>query len=302
MIVRSRDYDLTRESDVERLFEDVEVDVVVHLAGLVGGIASNIERPADFFYQNLMMGVLTMEHARRAGVEKFVAAGAGCGYPVEAPLPQTEADFWNGFPQPESAPYSLAKRMLHVQSMAMWTQYRFPAVVTVPGNIYGPYDNFDLEHAHVVPALVRKFVEATSSDEHGEVVVWGTGRQTRDIVYGGDVARGILRAGEVYAEPQLVNLSTGRETSVREIVETLAELTGFRGRIVWDTDRPEGQVRRVFDVSKAARELDFRCATSLREGLRRTVDWYRAHRDEARNVMTFPSGARADAQPALSES
>ncbi len=306
-VVRSRDYDLTREVDVERLFGDVEVDVVMHLAGLVGGIGSNKERPADFFFQNIMMGVLTMEYARRAGVEKFVAAGAGCGYPEQAPLPLSENDFWSGFPQQESAPYSLAKRMLHVQSLAVWRQHDFPAIVTIPGNIYGPYDNFDLEHAHVIPALVRKFVEATSREPHGQVEVWGSGRPTRDYVYAGDVARGMLRAGEIYDEPQLVNISAGRETSVRDVVEMLTEITGFQGEVAWDASRPDGQSRRRFDVSKAEDELDFACSTSLRDGLRLTVDWYREHRDEARNVMVFPTGARGNASamaesPALSES
>ncbi len=295
VVVRSRDYDLTREVDVERLFGDVEVDVVLHLAGLVGGIGSNKERPADFFFQNIMMGVLTMEHARRAGVEKFVAAGAGCGYPEHAPLPLSESDFWSGFPQQESAPYSLAKRMLHVQSLAVWRQHAFPAIVTIPGNIYGPYDNFDLEHAHVIPALVRKFVEATSSEPHGEVEVWGSGRPTRDYVYAGDVARGMLRAGEIYDRPQLVNISAGRETSVRDVVEILTEITGFRGKVAWDASRPDGQSRRRFDVSTAASELEFECTTTLREGLELTVDWYREHRAEARNVMVFPTGARGGA-------
>jgi nucleoside-diphosphate-sugar epimerase len=292
-VVRSRDYDLTREADVERLFDDVDVDVVLHLAGLVGGIGSNKERPSDFFFQNIMMGVLTMEHARRAGVEKLIAAGAGCGYPEHAPLPLAEEDLWSGFPQQESAPYSLAKRMLHVQSLAVWRQHRFPAVVTIPGNIYGPYDNFDLEHAHVIPALVRKFVEATAGGTHGAVEVWGSGRPTRDYVYAGDVARGMLRAGEVYDRPELVNLSAGRETSVREVVELLAEITGFEGEVAWDASRPDGQSRRRFDVAKARRDLDFECTTSLAEGLRRTVDWYRQNRDAARNVMTFPSTARS---------
>ena len=289
VVVRSRDYDLTRESDVERLFAAVNVDTVIHLAGLVGGIGSNEERPAEFFFQNLMMGALTMEHARRAGVEKLVAAGAGCGYPENAPMPLTEGVFWNGFPQQESAPYSLAKRMLHIQSLALWRQHRFPAVVVIPGNIYGPYDNFDLDHAHVIPALVRKFVEATLGEEHGDVTVWGSGRPTRDYVYAGDVARGMLRAAEVYDEPQLVNLSAGRETSVREVVELLGEISGFQGKIVWDSDRPDGQSRRLFDVGKSRRDLGFECTTSLRDGLQLTVDWYREHRDEARNLMTFPS-------------
>ena len=303
--VRSKDYDLTRQEAVARLFSDLAagkhgwpttpgssrpaVDVVIHLAGLVGGIGSNKARPADYFYQNIMMGVLTMHHAWKAGVEMFVAAGAGCGYPEHAPMPLKEESFWDGFPQQESAPYSLAKRMLHVQSIAYWRQYRFPAIITIPGNIYGPYDNFDLENAHVVPALVRKFVEAT--DGHGsgrpEVVVWGTGRATRDFVYAGDVAEGILRAAERYDQPALVNLSSGREHAVREVVETIAEITGFDGEIVWDASRPDGQARRLFDMSKAQRELGFEARTSLREGLRRTIEWYRAHRSEARNVMAF---------------
>ena len=305
-VVRSRDYDLTREAAVEELFKDLAagnpagtswpgkvdgsdapVDVVLHLAGLVGGIGSNKARPADFFYQNIMMGVLIMHHSWKAGAQKFVAAGAGCGYPENAPLPQKESSFWDGFPQEESAPYSLAKRMLHVQSMAYWRQHGFPAIVTIPGNIYGPYDQFDLEHSHVVPGLVRKFVEATADGAHDKVEVWGTGKPTRDFVYAGDVAEGILRACEVYDEPALVNLSSGAEHSIREVVDSLVDITGFQGELVWDASRPDGQARRVFDVSKAKSEMQFECGTGLREGLERTVDWYKEHRHEARNVMAF---------------
>ena len=303
-VVRSKDYDLTTEAGAERVFADMAagkagwpaagageapVDIVLHLAGLVGGIGSNKERPADFFYRNIMMGVLTMHHSWKAGAKKFVAAGAGCGYPEHAPLPQKESSFWDGFPQQESAPYSLAKRMLHVQSIAYWRQYGFPAVVTIPGNIYGPYDQFDLEHAHVVPGLVRKFVEATAEGGSNKVEVWGTGKPTRDFVYAGDVAEGILAAAEHYDEPGLVNLSSGREYSIKEVVDSLAEITGFDGELVWDRDRPDGQARRMFDVSKAKREMGFECRTSLRDGLQKTVDWYRAHRHEARNVLTFRS-------------
>jgi GDP-L-fucose synthase len=306
-VVRSKEYDLTREEAVERLFGDLKagkggwpgtapscgapVDIVLHLAGLVGGIGSNKARPADFFYKNIMMGVLTMHHAWKSGAEKFVAAGAGCGYPEHAPLPLAEDSFWDGHPQQESAPYSLAKRMLHVQSVAYWRQHKFPAIVTIPGNIYGPYDNFDLEHAHVIPALVRKFVEATadsgSAEAAREVVVWGTGRPTRDYVYAGDVAEGLLKAGEVYEESALVNLASGMETSITEVVDHLVAITGFEGEIVWDRNRPDGQARRLFDASKAEREIGFSCPTSLREGLARTVDWYRTYQSEARNVMVF---------------
>lgn len=283
-IVRSRDYDLTKEEDVARLFADHPADVVIHLAGLVGGIQANKLRPADFFYQNLMMGTLTLHYAWRSGAAKFIAAGAGCGYPEHAPMPLKEEHFWDGFPQQESAAYSLAKRMLHVQAIAYWRQHRFPAIVTIPGNIYGPYDNFDLEHAHVVPALVRKFVTAVD-EGHSEVVVWGSGTPTRDFVYAGDVAEGILLAAEHYDCPELINLSSGCESSIRDVVELLRDITGFHGEVVWDRSRPDGQARRLFDVSKAKRDLGFEARTSLREGLQKTVEWYRANRNSARNTV-----------------
>ncbi len=284
-VVHHQEYDLTREAQVSELFRQHPCDLVIHLAGLVGGIAANQARPAEFFYQNLMMGVLTMDCAWKAGAQKFVCAGAGCGYPEDAPLPLHESSFWQGFPQQPSAPYSLAKRMLHVQSLAYWRQYSFPAIVTIPGNIYGPHDNFDLENAHVLPALVRKFVEATADgDGRGNTItVWGTGRPTRDFVYAGDVADGILRAAELYDRAELVNLSSGREHSIREVVGLIAELTGFRGVIAWDGSRPDGQARRLFDIGKARRELGYRPRTNLRDGLKLTIDWYRQHRAQARN-------------------
>jgi GDP-L-fucose synthase len=282
--VRSREYDLTHEDAAAQLFADHPADVVMHLAGYVGGIGANKAYPADFFYRNLMMGTLVIDQAWRAGAEKVVAAGAGCGYPEEAPLPIKEEDFWQGFPQTLSAPYSLANRMLHVQSMAYWRQHGFPVVVAIPGNIYGPYDNFDLEAAHVIPALVRKFVEA-ADDGHASVTVWGSGTPTRDFVYAGDVARGMLLAAERCDEPALFNLSTGDETSIRGVVERLTALTGFAGKVEWDTERPDGQARRVFDVSKADKDLGFQASTTLGDGLKLTVDWYRANRSVARNVV-----------------
>ena len=279
-IVRSREYDLTHPNDVALLYEDTRPHVVFHLAGLVGGIGANRDRPAEFFYQNLTMGTFMLHQGWWFGTEKFIAAGAGCGYPQDAPMPLKESSFWDGLPQPESAPYSLAKRLLHVQSQAYHRQHGFNSVIAIPGNVYGPNDNFDLRASHVVPALVRRFVEAADSGD--EVVVWGSGRPTRDFVYAGDVARGMLLAAQRYDGSELVNISSGEETSVREVAETLAEVTGFGGRIVWDDSQPEGQLRRVFDVTKAQRELAFRAKIGLREGLEKTVAWYRKNRAVAR--------------------
>lgn len=297
-VVRSSAYDITRETEVQRLFQDLRagvrgwpsrfqgktapVDIVIHLAGMVGGIGANKAKPADFYYRNLMMGTLIMHYSWMAGAAKFVAAGAGCGYPENAPMPLKEASFWDGLPQEESAPYSLAKRMLQVQSIAYWKQYKFPAIIGIPGNIYGPYDNFDLENAHVVPALVRKFVESD------RVVVWGTGKPTRDFVYAGDVARGLLLAAEIYDQAQLVNLSSGRDYSIRELIETLIEITEYKGSFSWDVSRPDGQIKRLFDVSKAEKDLGFLATTSLREGLATTLDWYRVNRERARNHEPLP--------------
>jgi GDP-L-fucose synthase len=225
-----------------------------------------------------------MHYSMKHGVKKFVAAGAGCGYPEFAPIPTSEKDYWNGFPQRDSAPYSLAKRMLQVQSFAYWDEYRFPAIVGIPGNIYGPFDNFDLEKAHVIPALVRKFVEATD-DDRPQVVIWGSGQATRDFVYAGDVAKGLMLAAEKYNDSQLVNLSSGTDTSIRDVVEMLQKITGYSGEIVWDTSKLEGQARRKFDIGKAERELGYSADTTLEDGMRLTVDWYRANRKTARNQV-----------------
>ncbi|MFH1478137.1 MAG: NAD-dependent epimerase/dehydratase family protein [Verrucomicrobiota bacterium] len=281
IIPKHRDYDLTRETDVRRLFNQYEPDVVIHLAGLVGGILPNRERPAEFFYQNLMIGTLMMHYAWKSGVKRFVAAGAGCGYPEFAPKPLREADLWSGFPQKESAPYSLAKRMLAIQSDAYFRQYGFIAVICIPGNIYGPYDNFNLLDAHVIPALVRKFVEAAQLKAPA-VEVWGSGRAARDFVYVGDAAKGLLRAAERINCAEVINLSGGEEIAVRKVVAMLKTITGYSGKIVWNRSRPDGQLHRRFDTSKARRLLKWEAQTTLREGLCRTVAWYRAHQDEAR--------------------
>jgi GDP-L-fucose synthase len=282
--VRSREYDLVTELDTIRLFQEHPADVVFHLAGYVGGIGANKAFPADFFYRNLMLGAHVLNYAWKSGAEKVIAAGAGCGYPEAAPLPIKESDYWNGYPQDDSAPYSLAKRMLHVQSFAYWRQHRFPILVAIPGNIYGPYDNFDLEAAHVIPALVRKFVEA-ADDGKTFVEVWGAGKATRDFCYAGDVAEGMIRMAEQIDEPVLLNMSCGAESSIREVVDALTDITGFTGEVKWLTGKPEGQARRLFDMSKTRSLLGFCCDTSLYDGLRQTVGWYRANRTNARNLV-----------------
>ena len=276
-VARRAEYDLTLQADAARLFEEHPADVVFHLAGHVGGIGANAARPADFFYRNLTMGAFVLHEAWRAGARKLVAAGAGCGYPEHAPTPLREASFWDGPPQAESAPYSLAKRMLHVQAQAYWRQHGFPVVLVVPGNVYGPRDNFDLEDAHVIPALVRKFVEA-ADDGLPSVTVWGSGTPVRDFVYVTDVAEGMLRAAERCAGPALLNLASGEGTSIAEVVAALRAITAFAGTVLWDDSRPDGQARRVFDVSQAQETLGFSAATPLREGLALTAAWYRRHR------------------------
>jgi len=279
-VVGSRDYDLTQQDQVQKMFATFKPEVVFHLAGLVGGILANQQRPADFFYQNLMMGTLVMHQASQMGVKKFLAAGAGCGYPETAPMPLREADLWSGFPQKESAPYSLAKRLLPIQAQAYHQQYGFNAVTCIPGNIYGEHDCFELQRSHVIPALVRKFVEAARNRAEA-VEVWGDGSPTRDFVYAGDVARGMIRALEVCDKPEVINLSAGKETSIRTVCELLQKITDFRGQIRWNTDRPSGQSRRLFDVSLAKSRLGFEATTSLETGLRKTAEWF-ANSGEAR--------------------
>ncbi|MBI3365124.1 MAG: NAD-dependent epimerase/dehydratase family protein, partial [Ignavibacteriae bacterium] len=230
IVVKKKEYDLTKEDQVRALFEKSKPHIVFHLAGLVGGILPNKERPAEFFYVNLMVGTLMLHYSWLYKVEKFTAAGAGCGYPEHAPIPLKEESFWNGFPQKESAPYSLAKRLLHIQSVAYRQQHGFNSIICIPGNIYGRYDNFNLLDAHVIPALVRKFVEA-SRNKSASVEVWGSGKPTRDFVYAGDVADGMIRATEVYDKSEIINISSGVETSIREVVQHLTSITGFSGEV-----------------------------------------------------------------------
>lgn len=271
--VGHKDFDLTQEEDVKRMYSECKPEAVFNLAGLVGGILANKERPGDFFYRNLMIGTLVMHYASKSGVKKFVSVGAGCGYPEHTQMPLKETSLWDGWPQKESAPYSLAKRMLTIQSAAYFQQYGFESIVCIPGNIYGEYDNFNLHESHVIPALVRKFVEA-KRDEKPFVEVWGSGTPTRDYVYAGDVAKGMIKGAEKYNGSAVINLSSGKETSVKEICDSLQQITGFKGKIQWLTDKPEGQKRRWFDVSKARKDLGFDTPTSLQDGLKKTVDWY----------------------------
>lgn len=276
-----REYELTDQLQVHRLFADTRPEVVFHLAGLVGGILVNKQFPADFCYQNLLMGTLMLHEAWRARTHKYVTLMGGCSYPGDAPSPIEESQLWKGYPQAESAAYALAKAMAVVQAQAYRQQHGFNAIVLVPGNLYGPHDNFDLESAHVIPALIRRFWEALT-EGRPEVTVWGTGRPTRDFVYVEDACEAILIATETYDEPDIINISSGTTVSIRELVETIADLVGYRGRIAWDSTKPDGQMEKGFDVGRMRTWLGYEPPTSLREGLKRTLDWFVAHHSTAR--------------------
>jgi GDP-L-fucose synthase len=268
--------DLREQDQVRRLLAETKPQVVFQLAGTVGGILANRERPGEFCYDNLAIGALMLHESWQAGVEKFIGVIGGCSYPANAPSPISEQTLFNGYPQAESAPYSLAKAMTVVQAQAYRTQYGFNAIVLVPGNLYGPYDNFDLNDSHVIPALIRRFSEAAASGTE-EVRVWGSGRATRDFIYVDDAAEGIIRGGEVHDGPEIINISSGTRVNIRELVETIAELTGYGGRIAWDTSMPEGQLDKGFAVDRMRTMLDFEPSTPLRAGLERTIAWYRAN-------------------------
>lgn len=273
--------DLLDQNEVRRLLVETRPQMVFHLAGLIGGILANKTYPADYFYQNVMMGSIALHESWQAGVEKYITLIGGCSYPATAPSPIKEEEMWNGYPQIESAPYSLAKRMSIVHAQSYRQQYGFNAVVLVPGNLYGPYDNFDLENSHVIPALIRKFHEARQSGQD-EVVAWGSGKPIRDFVYVDDACRAVLLASEKYNDGEIINISSGVETTIKELVETVADLTGYRGRIRWDTTKPDGQMFKGFDVSRMRDWLGFSCDTSLREGLKKTIDWFEEHYATAR--------------------
>ena len=276
-----RDYDLLEPEQVRRMFSDARPQIVLHLAGLVGGILANQERPADFLYQNLLMGTTVLHEAWRAGVEKYITLMGGCSYPGQAPSPIKETELWKGYPQPESAPYSLAKAMSSVQAAAYRRQYGFNAIVLVPGNLYGPHDNFDLRNSHVIPALIRKVHEARTKGSD-EIVMWGSGRPVRDFIYVKDACQAILLAAETYNGSDLINISSGVPVTIRELVETVVALSGFRGGIRWDTTKSDGQMLKGYDVSRMREWLGYAPPTLLREGLRQTIAWFETNHATAR--------------------
>ncbi|MFZ3148263.1 MAG: GDP-L-fucose synthase [Methanothrix sp.] len=275
-IPRSKDTDLRRWENCQQAVKDV--DLVIHLAAKVGGIGFNRMYPAQLFYDNAIMGIQMIEAARLAGVEKFVCLGTVCAYPKFAPVPFMEADLWNGYPEETNAPYGLAKKMLLIQSQAYRQQYGFNSIYLLPVNLYGPRDNFDPVSSHVIPALIKKFTEAVQNNS-GVVDVWGTGDASREFLYVEDAARGIVLAAERYNKPDPVNIGAGREIKIRELVELIADLTGFLGEVRWDASKPDGQPRRCLTVSRAKEEFGFEAEVDFREGLRKTIEWYKNHID-----------------------
>jgi GDP-L-fucose synthase len=274
-------YNLVKLDDIQRLLDDAQPDLIIHLAALAGGIGANRARPADFFYINLMMGVQLMHAAWERGVEKFVAIGTICAYPKFTPLPFKEENLWNGYPEETNAPYGLAKKMLLVQAQAYREQYGYNAIYLLPVNLYGPRDNFNLKTSHVIPALIRKCLEAKQGGDR-QVVLWGDGSPTREFLYVEDAADGILLAAERFNSDEPVNLGSGNEISIKDLAALIARLTGFEGELVWDNSKPNGQPRRALDVSRAAQFFGFRAQMPFEEGLRRTIDWYLKHHDQVR--------------------
>ena len=272
-IPRSKDYDLVNMDDIKRLYADADPDIVIHLAAVVGGIGANSQNPGRFFYDNLMMGVQMIEQGRMHEIDKFVAVGTICCYPKFTPVPFKEEDLWNGYPEETNAPYGLAKKMLLVQSQAYRQQYGFNSIFLLPVNLYGPGDNFDPCCSHVIPALIKKCVDAIENGDD-EIVVWGTGKATREFVYVEDAAEGIVLAAERYNGNEPVNIGAGFEISIKELVDIIVKLTGFDGRVVWDITKPDGQPRRCLDTSRAEREFGFKAKYKFEEGLKRTIDWY----------------------------
>jgi GDP-L-fucose synthase len=274
-VPRQAQYNLTDIDNVRRLYAETRPEIVLHLAAVVGGIGANRANPGRFFYDNLIMGVQLMEEARLRGVEKFVAVGTVCSYPKHTPVPFKEDELWNGYPEETNAPYGLAKKMLLVQSQAYRQQYGFNSIFLLPVNLYGPGDNFDPRSSHVIPALIRKCCDA-AREKRDEISVWGSGRATREFLFVDDCAEGIVLATERYDSSDPVNIGVGQEISIADLAQLIAELSGFRGRLVWDTSQPDGQPRRCLDTERAKQLFGFRAKTGFREGLQATVAWYRS--------------------------
>ena len=297
IVPRSTEYDLTSEADAARLVADARPEIVMHLAARVGGIGANQRNPGAYFYDNLVMGAFMMEQSRRAGVEKFLQLGTICSYPKFTPVPFREENLWDGYPEETNAPYGIAKKALLVQAQSYREQYGFNAIYLLPVNMYGPRDNFDLESSHVIPALVRKMVEGQERGDE-EIVLWGDGTPSREFLYVDDCAEGLLLAMERYDKPEPVNLGAGFEITIRELAELIRELTGYEGRLAWDTSRPNGQPRRSLDTSRAEREFGFKARTGFREGLERTIEFFRSNARGScatRSAAARPSSGRTPA-------
>jgi GDP-L-fucose synthase len=273
VVPRSREYDLREKSAIVRLLRQVQPHLIIHLAAVVGGIGANRKHPGQFFHDNAMMGIQLIEEARRCGVEKFVCAGTICAYPKYTPVPFREQDLWNGYPEETNAPYGLAKKMLLVQLQAYRQEYGLRGIYLLPVNLYGPRDNFDLESSHVIPAIIRKVVEARRRGEE-KILAWGTGQVSREFLYVEDAAEGIVLAAERYEKPEPVNLGSGQEIMIRDLVHLIAQLAGFAGRVEWDASQPDGQPRRCLDTTKARHEFGFLAQTPLPVGLKNTIEWY----------------------------
>lgn len=272
-VPRSRDYDLREKEAIIRMYKDAQPDIVIHLAAVVGGIGANQKYPGKFFYDNAIMGIQLIEYARQFDVKKFVCVGTICAYPKYTPVPFKEEDLWNGYPEETNAPYGLAKKMLLVQLQAYRQQYGFNGIYLLPVNLYGPRDNFDPEYSHVIPAIIKKFVDAKREGKE-KIVAWGTGEVSREFLYVEDAAEGILLAAERYNKPDPINLGSGEEIKIKDLVYLIKELVGFEGEVEWNRSKPDGQPRRMLDTTKAKQEFGFVAQVSLREGLKRTIDWY----------------------------
>ncbi|MBN1663359.1 MAG: GDP-L-fucose synthase [Deltaproteobacteria bacterium] len=271
------EYDLTKLPDIQRMYDDKKPDAVIHLAAKVGGIGFNQENPASLFYDNAIMGLQLIHEGYVRKIDKFLALGTICAYPKFTPVPFREEDIWNGYPEETNAPYGLAKKMMLVQAQAYRQQYGFNAIFILPVNLYGPGDNFDPRSSHVIPALIKKCVDAVETGQR-EIVVWGTGNATREFFYVEDAAEAVVLALKKYDKSDPVNIGAGFEISIRDLVALIVELTGFTGTVVWDLSKPDGQPRRMLDTTRALQEFDFKAGTSFREGLKKTIDWYRKNR------------------------